>query len=249
MAHSPISPAILYWGTPVVLITSESEDGPDNICAISSVFWLGHRCILGFGAENKTTQNILRTGHCVVNLPDDTMARNINLLATTTGTKDKDITPSKRSRNYRYVEDKWACADLTPQKSDLVRPARILECPVQMECELAKGHVLMEDFPDLKGVITAIELKVLRVHILDHLRMPGQPNRVNPDGLRPIFMCFQELYGFGDGKVAESVLGKVHEEKYRGITRSTVVKLPGDEDKEEVEEKMKQMEVKASNGY
>lgn len=249
MTHSTISPAILYFGTPVVLITSENEDGPDNICAISSVFWLGHRCILGFGAENKTTKNILRTGHCVVNLPDDTMGRHINLLATTTGTKDEDLTSSKRARNYRYVKDKWACADLTPQKSDLVRPARILECPVQMECELAKGHVLMEDFPDLKGVITALELKVLRIHIQDHLRMPGYPNRVNPDNLRPIFMCFQELYGFGEGKVADSVLGKVNEEMYRGITRSAVVKLPGDEDKEKLEEKSKLIEEKATNGY
>lgn len=246
MAHSTISPAILYWGTPVVLITSENEDGPDNICAISSVFWLGHRCILGFGAENKTPQNILRTGHCVVNLPDDSMARHINLLATTTGTEN--ISPSKRDRNYRHVKDKWACADLTPQKSDLVRPARILECPVQMECELAKGHTLMEDFPDLKGAIVAIELKVLRVHILDHLRIPAHPNRINPDRLRPIFMCFQELYGFGEGKVAESILGKVNEEKYRGITRSGVVTLPGDEDKEEVEEKWKNMDTKPQNG-
>lgn len=194
MAHSTISPAILYWGTPVVLITSENEDGPDNICAISSVFLLGHRCILGFGAQKKTPQNILRTGHCVVSLPADTMARHINLLATTTGTEK--ISPSKRTRNYRYVKDKWASADLSPQKSNLVRPARILECPVQMECKLAKGHVLMGDFPDMKRAITTIELKVLQAHILDYLRMLGHSNRINSDCLRPIFMCFQDLYRF-----------------------------------------------------
>ncbi|KAM0252167.1 hypothetical protein ACHAQJ_007825 [Trichoderma viride] len=174
------------------------------------------------------------------------MARHINLLATTTGTED--LSASKRDRNYRYVRDKWACADLTPQKSDLVRPARILECPVQMECELAKGHTLMEDFPDLKGAVVAIELKVLRTHILDHLRMPAHPNRINPDRLKPIFMCFQELYGFGEGKVAKSTLGEVNEEKYRGLTRSSVVTLPGDEDKEEVEEKWKKIDAKSHNG-
>ncbi|PON25334.1 hypothetical protein TGAM01_v205628 [Trichoderma gamsii] len=235
MAHSIISPSILYYGTPVVLITSENEDGPDNICAISSVFWLGHRCILGFSSESKTPQNILRTGQCVVNLPDDSMARHINLLATTTGSKV--VSASKLERNYRYVRDKWTTAELTAQPSDLVRPARIQECPVQMECELAKSHTLMEDFPDLKGVVVAIELKVLRTHIMEHLRMPGHPNRVNPDRLRPIFMCFQEFYGFGDGKVSESTLGKVDEEKYRGLTRSSKVALPGDGDKEEVEKK------------
>lgn len=108
-----------------------------------------------------------------------------------------------------------------------------------MECELAKSHTLMEDFPDLKAVVVAIELKVLRTHILDHLRMPEHPNRINPDRLRPIFMCFQEFYGLRDGKVSESTLGRIDEEKYRGLTRSSKVALPGDGDKEEVEEKWK----------
>ncbi|UKZ81421.1 hypothetical protein TrVFT333_009193 [Trichoderma virens FT-333] len=196
MSHSIISPAILYWGTPVVLVSSENEDGSENICAISSAFWLGHRCLLGFGAESKTPQNILRTGQCVVNLPDDSLARHVNLLADTTGSEN--VSESKKDRGYRYVKDKWACAELTPQKSDLVRPRRILECPVQMECELAEAHQVMKDFPDLKGVIVAIELKVLRTHVLDSIRMPGHPNRVDPDKWRPMIMSFQELYGLGE---------------------------------------------------
>lgn len=233
MSHSVISPAILYWGTPVVLISSENEDGSENICAISSAWWLGHRCLLGFGAESKTPHNILRTGQCVVNLPDDSMARNVNLLADTTGTEN--LSDGKKGRGYRYVKDKWTCAELTPQTSDIVRPRRILECPVQMECELAEGHQIMKDFPDLKGVIVAIELKVLRTHVLDSIRMPGYPNRIDPDRWRPMIMAFQELYGLRDGKLATSTLGKVEEEKYRRLTRSDVVKLPGDEDKEDVE--------------
>ncbi|KAK5995106.1 hypothetical protein PT974_03500 [Cladobotryum mycophilum] len=234
MAHSVISPAILYWGTPVVLVTSDNGDGTDNICAISSVFWLGHRCVLGFAAISKTPMNILRSGQCVVNLPDDAMAHHVNALATTTGTED--VSRSKIDRGYRYVKDKWTCANLTPQKSDFIRPARILECPVQMECELAEGHELMKDFPDLKGGVVAFELKVLRVHVLNQLRMPGHPNRIDPDRWRPMIMSFQELYGLAGGKVAKSQLGKIHEEKYRGWTRSGVVKLPGDDDKEMVDE-------------
>ncbi|KAL7947506.1 hypothetical protein V8C42DRAFT_363863 [Trichoderma barbatum] len=246
MSHSTISPAILYWGTPVVLVTSENEDGSDNICAISSAFWLGHRCVLGFGAEGKTPQNILRTGQCVVNLPDDNMAHHVNLLASTTGTEH--LSESKKDRGYRYVKDKWTCAELTPQKPDLIRPRRILECPVQMECELAEVHETMKDFPDLKGVIIAIELKVLRTHVLDSIRMPGHPNRIDPDKWRPMIMSFQELYGLRDGKLAKSTLGMVHEEKYRRITRSEVVELPGDGDKEEVEETYSRANGKIENG-
>ncbi|KAL7921520.1 hypothetical protein ACQKWADRAFT_321348 [Trichoderma austrokoningii] len=184
-------------------------------------------------------ENILRTGHYVIKLPDDTIARHINLLATTTGTKDGEISSSKRSRNYRHVKYKRACADLTPPKSDLIRPARIFGCPDQKECDLAKGHMLMGDYLYLKGAITAIEFKVLRVHISDHLRMLGHLNRISSGNLRPIFMCFQEFYGFREGMVAESVLGIVNEEKYRGITRST----------EEAEKIMKRIEEKSSNGY
>ncbi|KAK5626669.1 hypothetical protein RRF57_002384 [Xylaria bambusicola] len=59
--HTIISPAILYWGTPVVLITSENEDKTSNIAPISSAWWLGHSCMLGITADGKTTQNMLRT--------------------------------------------------------------------------------------------------------------------------------------------------------------------------------------------
>lgn len=235
MSHSIISPAILYWGTPVLLITSENEDGSHNICAISSVFWLGHRCILGFGAGSKTPQNIIRTGQCVVNLPDETMTNPVNALATTTGTEHPS--PSKISRGYRFVKDKWACAGLTPQPADFVRPGKIKECPVQMECELVGTHKMMEDVPDRAGMLIALELHVLRVHVVDDLRMKGFANRVDPDKWRPLIMSFQQLYGLSGGRAGESQLGKVDEELYRKITTSDVVRRPGDDDEKIAESK------------
>lgn len=237
MSHSIISPAILYFGTPVVLVSSENEDGTDNICAVSSVFWLGHRCMLGFGVKSKTPQNIIRTGQCVVNLPDDSMTAHVNALATTTGTEFPS--EAKKSRGYRYVKDKWECANLTAMPSDFVRPARIRQCPVQMECELASTHKIMEDVPDNAGVIISLELKVLRIHVVPELRMAGHTNRIDPDKWRPMIMSFQELYGLKGEKISPSQLGKVDEEKYRDITRSNVVRLPGDDDKETVDKSMK----------
>ena len=234
MAHSIISPAILYFGSPVVLVSSENEDGTDNICAISSAFWLGHRCMLGFAAESKTPLNILRTGQCIVNLPDDTMAAPINALSTTTGTEH--VSASKIDRGYRYVKDKWTCAGLTPSASDFVRPHRIRECPVHMECELAGNHELMKDLPDRAGLVVVLELRVLRIHVWDKIRMANTANRIDPDKWRPMIMSFQELYGLGNGKAAPSQLGEVEEEKYRALTRSDQVKLPGDGDKELVEQ-------------
>jgi flavin reductase (DIM6/NTAB) family NADH-FMN oxidoreductase RutF len=52
-------PSILYFGTPVVLISSENKDGSANLAPMSSVFWLGWRCILGFDASSKTTENMI----------------------------------------------------------------------------------------------------------------------------------------------------------------------------------------------
>jgi flavin reductase (DIM6/NTAB) family NADH-FMN oxidoreductase RutF len=213
MTHTVISPAILYWGTPVVIVSSENEDGTTNLSPISSAFWLGGRCVLGFDAGSKTPQNIIRTGQCVVNLPDDAMAANVNGLARTTGTFP--VPPGKVNRGYSFVGDKWAEASLTPAPSDLVRPDRVLECPVQMECTAAITHPMMSNAPSIAGVIIAIEVAVARVHVKETLRMEGYPNRIDPDKWRPMIMSFQEFYGLRSGKLGKSKLGEIEEEKYR----------------------------------
>ncbi|GAW21172.1 hypothetical protein ANO14919_106890 [Xylariales sp. No.14919] len=226
--HTVISPAILYWGTPVVLITSENEDGTSNISPISSAWWLGHSCVIGLGASSKTTENILRTNECVLNLASDSMAENVNKLAYTTGSNP--VPESKAERDYKFVKDKWTRAGLQPQPSSFVAPSRIAECPVQMECQVVQVNGLRKDLPDRAGLLLAIEVRVLRVHVLQSLRMEGYPNRVDPDKWRPLIMSFQQLYGLRDGKVAASALGQIDEEKYRAFTKSDVIELPGDND-------------------
>src|SRR5215475_15211927 len=67
--HKTIEPGILYFGTPVVLISTVNEDGTYNLAPMSSAFWLGWRCMLGLASVSKTPQNMKRTGECVLNLP------------------------------------------------------------------------------------------------------------------------------------------------------------------------------------
>lgn len=188
--------------------------------------------MLGLDAESKTTLNMLRTNQCVINLPSDSMGSAVNELADTTGSNP--VSASKQSRNYKFVKDKWTKAHLTQEKSDFVRPARVAECPVQMECEIVDVNPLRKDLPDRKGLVLAIEVRVLRIHVLEHLRMDHYPNRIDPDKWRPLIMCFQEFYGLREGKVVDSVLGRISEEKYRALTKSGVKKLPGDDDDEGV---------------
>lgn len=229
--HATISPAILYWGTPVVLITTENEDGTYNIAPMSSCWWLAHRAMLGLSGMSQTTQNLLRTKKCVLNLPSEDMTANINLLARTTGSNP--VPEWKASVGYKYVKDKFAKAKLTPQASDLVSPPRIFECPVQMEAELTDSHEMMRDLPDRKGIIMALEVKILRVHVEESIRLKGHANRIDTDKWHPTIMVFQEYYGMGTQRLQESTLAKIDEKNYRVLTRSDVVAQGADTDKTE----------------
>jgi flavin reductase (DIM6/NTAB) family NADH-FMN oxidoreductase RutF len=226
--HSTISPAIFYWGTPVVLITTENLDSTFNIAPMSSAWWLGNRCMLGLGAISQTTINLLRTKQCVLNLASDNMSDAINALARTTGSKEiltaepgEGYKYFKRMNGYTYVQDKFGRAGLTPIISDLVRPARIAECPVQMEAELVGVYEMMQD-AETKGFL-ALEVKVLRTHVHQEIRMEGHKNRIDPDKWHPMIMSFQELYGLKGKRVDESVLARIGEEEYRGFSNAAEI--------------------------
>ncbi|PVH76207.1 hypothetical protein DL98DRAFT_641734 [Cadophora sp. DSE1049] len=100
--HQTISPAIFYWGTPVVLITTENPDHTFNIAPMSSAWWLGNRCMLGLGAISQTTVNLLRTKQCVLNLASDSMADAVNALARTTGSAE--ILTARSDEGYKYFK-------------------------------------------------------------------------------------------------------------------------------------------------
>jgi flavin reductase (DIM6/NTAB) family NADH-FMN oxidoreductase RutF len=49
--HVTITPKILYFGTPVVLLSTENEDGSANLAPMSSAWALGHVVVLGLGGD------------------------------------------------------------------------------------------------------------------------------------------------------------------------------------------------------
>lgn len=210
--HIVSAPAILYFGTPVVLISTENEDGTPNLAPMSSAFWLGWRCIIGLSAASKTTENLLRTGQCVLNLPSVNEAAAVNRLAMTTGTNP--VPERKQQRGYRYEPGKFEIAQLTPVASELVSAPRALECPVHMEAAVAAIHPIGEEDPAQRGRIVTFELKILRVHLEESIIMDGHPNRVDPDKWRPLIMSFQHFYGLGD-QVHPSTLANIPEQLYR----------------------------------
>lgn len=208
MTHTRIEPGILYFGTPVVLISTCNEDGSANLAPMSSAFWLGWRGVLGLGVRSKTSQNMMRTGECVLNLPSDALAPQVDRLALTTGSNP--VPPRKVERGYRHEPDKFGRAGLTAVASEAVSPPRVEECPVNLEAVVEATHPIGEE-----GGTMAFEVRILRVHVHEDIRMPGTTDRIDPDRWRPLIMSFQQLYGLGP-RVHTSALAQIPERLYRG---------------------------------
>ena len=210
--HVKSEPAILYLGTPVVLISTVNEDGSYNLALMSSAFWLGWRAVLGLAANSKTPQNMRRTRECVLNLPSADLVAAVNRLALTTGSDP--VPDSKLARGYRFEKDKFGACGLTPVRSETVAAPRVLECPVQLEAVVEACHGIAEDDDKLRGRVITFEVRVQRVHIEESILVPDEPNRIDPDKWRPLIMSFQKFYGLGP-ELHQSNLSRIPEKMYR----------------------------------
>jgi flavin reductase (DIM6/NTAB) family NADH-FMN oxidoreductase RutF len=208
-----IEPAILYLGTPVVLIGTCNEDGSYNLAPMSSAWWLGWRCMLGLARNSKTTANLIRTGECVLNLPSADLVGAVDRLARTTGSDP--VPQDKIKRGYRHEKDKFGRSGLTALAGDTVSAPRALECPVQMEAKLAHMHELARDDDLRRGKSAAFEVRVTRVYAHPHVMMEDEANRINPDKWRPLIMSFQQFYGLAPDKLQRSELGQIPESLYK----------------------------------
>ncbi len=210
--HRSCEPSILYFGTPVVIISSENENGTYNLAPISSAFWLGWRCIIGIGTNTQTAENLSRKKECVLNLPSVNEVTTVNKLALLTGRNP--VPPSKKMKGYRYEPNKFEIAGVTPMDSEVVSVPGVKECPVQMESIVTAIHPMAEDEEGLRNRIVSIELKIVRIRLEDDILCPDDINHIDPDKWRPLIMSFQQFYGLGS-KVAPSVLAQIPERLYK----------------------------------
>jgi len=179
---------VLYFGTPVVLISTRNEDGSANLAPMSSAWWLEQSCMVGMGSRSKTSENLLRERECVLNLASADMAAAVDRLAPFTGA---DPVPEyKAAKGYRFEPDKFGAAGLTPQASELVAPPRVAECPIQLEC-------VVEEIHPFAGGANAIEARVVRSHVEERLVIPGT-DYIDPVGWDPLIMKFCEFFGGGE---------------------------------------------------
>lgn len=204
--HKTIEPTILYFGTPVALISTLNEDGTPNLAPMSSAWWLGWTCMLGLGQMGKTSDNLIRTRECVINLPSEDQVTHVDRLALTTG---RNPVPDKKlSWGYRHESNKFATAGFTEQPSLTVAAPRVAECPVQME------GIVNDYRPFGKNVsANAFEVHIAKLHVSEDL-LDGI--RIDPIRWRPLIMSFCRFFGLGGevhpSRLAESPFMKMVEQ-------------------------------------
>lgn len=107
------------------------------------------------GGEKDTLYNIKSSGEFVVNMVPLALKDAMN--ATTA--------------NVAHDVDEFELADLTTEASKLVKPPRVREAPIHLECELFQEIELPCTLPD--SINTMIIGKVLGVHIRDEVLVDG----------------------------------------------------------------------------
>lgn len=165
--------------------------------------------MLGLGQMSQTSDNLIRTRECVINLPSEDLVTKVDRLALTTG---KDPVPDrKRQWGYRFEPDKFQTAGFTTMDSEEVKPPRVRECPVQME------GIVHDVRPFGHNVrANAFEIHITKIHVEENLLLgDGSRPHIDPVRWRPLIMSFCRFFGLS---------GEVHSSR---LAESDFMKLVG----------------------
>jgi flavin reductase (DIM6/NTAB) family NADH-FMN oxidoreductase RutF len=185
--HLAITPSILYFGTPVVLLSTENDDGSFNLAPMSSAWALGQVIVLGLGSSGQTARNLRSRHDLAASIPGPQLWPAVERLAPLTGRAD---IPAHKRDAFRFEPDKFAAAGLRPVPSDLVRPPRVAECPLHLEARAARVA------PSAAGDFVIVEADVLKIHADQRIIIPGTQH-INPAAWSPLIYNFRHYFGLG----------------------------------------------------
>jgi len=156
---------------PIAFVSTISKDGVRNLAPFS--FFNGvcsnppivlfSTVIRKDGSNKDTLNNIEATKEFVVNIVSEDIAEQMNITST----------------EFPPGVDEFVESGLNPIPSDIVRPPRVKESRINMECRL----VTIARFGEEPGGGCTIFGEVVRFHIADELI---ENFRINPDKLRAI---------------------------------------------------------------
>jgi flavin reductase (DIM6/NTAB) family NADH-FMN oxidoreductase RutF len=185
-----VEPKVLYFGTPVVLISSANPDGTTNLAPMSSAWWLGYTAMLGMGTSAQTVKNLTERPELVLNLVDPAMVAALDRIALLTGSEQ--MSDAKRARGYRHEPDKFAAGGLTREPSELSGLDSVLESPINLEGRIESISGI--GGPDSR--LCALEMKVERVRVREDLLMSNE-RYIDPLRWDPLIMKFTEYFAGG----------------------------------------------------
>ncbi|MBI5710270.1 MAG: flavin reductase family protein [Candidatus Eisenbacteria bacterium] len=159
---------------PIAFITTVNPAGRVNAAPFSFFTGLTSRPpLLGVsiqlreGEPKDTLRNLRDTGELVVNVVGEELAEQV----------------VRTSGDWPEEVDELELVGLTALPSDLVKPPRVAECPVSLECRLHR------EVP-LGGTVFVVG-EILRAHVKDQVLTGG---RVDPLKLRPLARLGGESY-------------------------------------------------------
>ncbi|MBS4172340.1 flavin reductase family protein [Bacillus sp. FJAT-49736] len=189
LKHRTISPKILYYGTPVILLNTLNEDGTTNISPISSSWALGDCIVLGIGLGGKAMENLRRHKECVLNIPDFSLWKRVEDIAPYTG--KNPVPEEKQKLGFSYKKNKFHAGTFTEQPSEMVQPSRINECSIQIEAEVKNIQI-----PEHTPFFCIVETKALKIHVREDLVVGG--HHIDPEKWNPLIYNFRHYFGLGD---------------------------------------------------
>jgi flavin reductase (DIM6/NTAB) family NADH-FMN oxidoreductase RutF len=168
-------------------LSTENSDGTFNLAPMSSAWALGDVVVLGLGDNGQTAENLRHRPDLVINFPAPDLWESVERIAKFTG---RDPVPAAKQDRFRYEPAKFEAAGLTPVQSELVRPPRVVECPLQFEARAVQVSL------DVAGDFFIVQAKVLKVHADERIVVPGT-SYVDPARWSPLIYNFRHYFGLG----------------------------------------------------
>lgn len=187
--HETINPSILYYGTPVIILSTLNKDGSTNLSPLSSSWALGDCLVLGIGTQGRAYENLCHHPECVINLQDESMWRKVEALGRTT--VSSPVPEIKKQMGYTFCQDKFKAVGLTSQSSLQVAPDKIAECPLQIEASVQ--HIRT---PEHTPFMAIVEVKAVKVHA--HTHLISEVNKIDPEQWHPLIYNFRHYFGLGE---------------------------------------------------
>jgi flavin reductase (DIM6/NTAB) family NADH-FMN oxidoreductase RutF len=190
----PIQPSVLYFGTPIAVLSTLNADGHTNLTPMSSVWALADRLVLGLAEASQGCENLLARRELVINLPGPAQHEGVERLAPTTGRWPVPV--DKAEMGYRHVEDKFALTGWRALPSTRVRPHRVAQCPLQIEARLLAAHPCQPSADGAAPPLRILEVEVLQVHAHETIVQPASQH-IDTARWQPLLYVFRHYFGTG----------------------------------------------------